>query len=113
MMRSTALTNILLALALVHGAWATSDAGDLEARVESLIRNASLGSTEVGVSIRDLDTGFGFCGPLNWDLNGQLAYPVLLEGRPGELHITYSWGGRQAIRYLCIDEHEIMGVLHD
>ena len=63
--------------------------------------------------IRDLDTGFGFCGPLNWDLNGQLAYPVLLEGRPGELHIAYSWGGRQAIRYLCIDEHEIMGVLHD
>ena len=59
----------------------------------------------------DLDTGFGFCGPLNWDLNGQLAYPVLLEGRPGELHIAYSWGGRQAIRYLCIDEQEIMGVL--
>ena len=63
--------------------------------------------------IRDLDTGFGFCGPFNWDLNGQLAYPVLLEGRPGELHIAYSWGGRQAIRYLCIDEHEIMGVLPD
>ncbi len=57
MMRFTALRNILLALALVNGAWASSHAGDLEARVESLIRNASLGSTEVGVSIRDLDTG--------------------------------------------------------
>jgi predicted neuraminidase len=59
--------------------------------------------------IRDLDTGFGFCGTANWSRNGQLAYPALLEGRPGELHIAYSWGGRAAIRYLCLQEEEILG----
>ena len=59
--------------------------------------------------IRDIDTGFGFCGPMNWDLNGQLAYPTLLEGRPGELHVAYSWAGRQAIRYLSLRETDILG----
>lgn len=59
--------------------------------------------------IRDLDTGFGFCGTANWSRNGQLAYPTLLEGRPGELHIAYSWAGRAAIRYLCLREDDILG----
>jgi predicted neuraminidase len=59
--------------------------------------------------IRDLDPGLGFCGTANWMANGQLAYPSLLEGRPGELHIAYSWAGRQAIRYLCLQEEEILG----
>lgn len=59
--------------------------------------------------IRDLDTGAGFCGEANWMLNGQLAYPSLLEGSDGDLHIAYSWGGRQAIRYICIHEHEVLG----
>ena len=60
--------------------------------------------------IRDLDTGFGFCGSLNWTLNGQLAYPTLIEGLPGELHVAYSWAGRQAIRYVCLNESDILGV---
>jgi len=59
--------------------------------------------------IRDLDHGLGFAGDQNWMLNGQLAYPSLLEGRPGELHLAYSWGGRQAIRYMCIDEQQVIG----
>ncbi len=59
--------------------------------------------------IRDIDTGFGFCGPMNWDLNGQLAYPTLIEGRPGELHVAYSWAGRQAIRYVTLRELEVIG----
>jgi predicted neuraminidase len=60
--------------------------------------------------IRDIDTGFGFCGTANWQLNGQLAYPTLIEGQPGELHIAYSWAGRAAIRYLCLQEDEILGM---
>ena len=60
--------------------------------------------------IRDIDAGFGFCGPANWRCNGQLAYPSILEGAPGELHIAYSWGGRAAIRYLCLQEADILGV---
>ena len=60
--------------------------------------------------IRDIDAGFGFCGTANWSSNGALAYPSLLEGKPGDLHIAYSWGGRAAIRYLCLSEAEILGV---
>ncbi len=60
--------------------------------------------------IRDIDYGYGFNGEANWMLNGQLAYPTLIEGIPGELHIAYSWAGRQAIRYMCINEREIMGL---
>ena len=60
--------------------------------------------------IRDIDTGFGFCGPRNWTLNGQLAYPSMVEGLPGELHVTYSWAGREAIRYVCLTEDDILGV---
>ena len=63
--------------------------------------------------IRDIDTGFGFSGSLNWTLNGQLAYPTLLEGQPGELHVAYSWAGRQAIRYVCLHESEILGAPED
>lgn len=59
--------------------------------------------------IRDLDTGFGFCGTANWQCNGQLAYPCLVEGQAGELHIAYSWAGRAAIRYLCLQESDILG----
>lgn len=59
--------------------------------------------------IRDIDSGFGFCGTANWHCNGQLAYPTILEGNPGELHIAYSWAGRAAIRYLCLHEEEILG----
>ena len=59
--------------------------------------------------IRDIDTGFGFCGPMNWDLNGQLAYPTLIEGLPGELHVAYSWAGRQTIRYVALRELEVIG----
>jgi predicted neuraminidase len=61
--------------------------------------------------IRDIDTGWGFCGSANGHRNGQLAYPTLLEGAPGDLHLAYSWAGRQAIRYLCVREEEILGVL--
>ena len=59
--------------------------------------------------IRDIDTGLGFCGTRNWHLNGQLAYPTLLEGNPGELHLAYSWEGREAIRYVCLEESTIIG----
>jgi len=59
--------------------------------------------------IRDIDTGAGFCGPANWQRNGQLAYPSVLAGQNDDLHIAYSWAGRAAIRYLCIQEADILG----
>ncbi len=60
--------------------------------------------------IRDIDHGDGFNGSANWHLNGQLAYPSIVEGLPGELHIAYSWAGRQAIRYVCLTEEQILGL---
>lgn len=69
-------------------------------------------SEDDGISwpwILDLDTGNGYAGVANWHLNGQLAYPTILEGLPGELHIAYSWAGRAAIRYVCIHEDQVMG----
>ncbi len=59
--------------------------------------------------IRDLDMAEGFCGLANWHLNSQNAYPTMIEGRPGELHLAYSWSGRRAIKYLCIQEIDILG----
>jgi predicted neuraminidase len=59
--------------------------------------------------VRDIDTGDGFSGSANWFLNGQLAYPSIVEGLPGELHIAYSWGNRAAIRYVMINEHNVLG----
>lgn len=61
--------------------------------------------------VRDIDYGDGFAGDANWFLNGQLAYPSILEGLPGELHIAYSWAGRQAIRYVCLLEEQILGLM--
>ena len=43
------------------------------------------------------------------DLNGQLAYPTLIEGLPGELNVAYSWAGRQTIRYVALRELEVIG----
>ena len=58
--------------------------------------------------IRNIDSGLGFCGTANWHLNGQLAYPTLSEGNPGELHLAYSWAGRTAIRYVFLNESDII-----
>jgi len=60
--------------------------------------------------IRDIDPGEGFCGAANEMCNGQLAYPTIVEGEPGELHIAYSWADRVAIRYLCLSEQAILGM---
>lgn len=60
--------------------------------------------------IRDIDHGEGFCGEANWIANGQLAYPSILEGKPGDLHLAYSWGNRAAIRYRLLREEDILGV---
>lgn len=59
--------------------------------------------------IRDIDYSQGFSGKANWHLNGQLAYPTIVEGPQGALHIAYSWGARAAIKYVCLRIEEIIG----
>ena len=61
--------------------------------------------------VRDLDQNNGFADEANWFLNGKLSYPSTLEGLLGELHIANYWAGRQAIRYLCLREEQILGIL--
>lgn len=63
--------------------------------------------------IRDIDHGEGFCGTANWFANGQLAYPCLVEGEPGDLHLAYSWANRAAIRYRLLREEDVLGVAPD
>jgi predicted neuraminidase len=58
--------------------------------------------------IRDIDAGLGFCGEANWHFNHHLAYPSIIEGLPGELHIAYSWANRAAIRYLCVRIEDLL-----
>lgn len=58
--------------------------------------------------MRDIDQGLGFCGTANWDQNAQLAYPTMVEGRSGELHVAYSWHDRVAIRYMYFNEQDII-----
>ena len=60
--------------------------------------------------VRDLDHGDNFAGDANWFLNGQLAYPSILEGSPVELQIAYSWADHQAITHLCLMEDQILGI---
>lgn len=59
--------------------------------------------------IRDIDRGDGYCGMANWHLNRQLAYPTLVEGAPGELHLAYSWADRSAIRYVSLMIGDVVG----
>ncbi len=59
--------------------------------------------------IRDIDYGQGFSGQANWHLNGQMAYPTIIEGNPGELHVAYSWGARAAIKYVCLSIEDVIG----
>ncbi len=59
--------------------------------------------------IRDIDYSQGYAGQANWQRNGQLAYPSIVEGDPGDLHIAYSWGARAAIKYVCLRIEEVVG----
>lgn len=60
--------------------------------------------------IRDLDQSLGFCGSENWFLNGRLGYPAIEEGPDGIIHVSYSWMNQSAIRYLRLEENDILGV---
>lgn len=59
--------------------------------------------------IRDIDAGLGYCGHANWHWNGQLAYPSIVEGEEGEIHLAYSWGNRAAIRHVSLHVNDLVG----
>ncbi|MEW5957853.1 MAG: sialidase family protein [Chloroflexota bacterium] len=57
--------------------------------------------------MRHLDTGDGFYGQENKKYNRCLAYPAILQTRDGRIHISYSFRGRQCIKYVCLQEEWI------
>jgi predicted neuraminidase len=57
--------------------------------------------------MRHIDTGDGFYGQENKKYNRCLAYPSILQTRDGRIHVSYSFRGRQCIKYVCIQEEWI------
>lgn len=58
---------------------------------------------------RIIEPGEGFSGPRN-DINNRCyEYPVILQGHDNKIHTAYSWGNRQCIKYVCMDESWIRG----
>jgi len=54
--------------------------------------------------MRHIDTSDGFFGQANQSLNRSLAYPSIMQGQDGRIHISYSYSDRQCIKYVCIQE---------
>jgi len=57
---------------------------------------------------RVVDLGDGFCGSaqteIGADMNRALAYPTIAQDESGQLHLAYSYRGRQCIKYVRMDE---------
>lgn len=54
--------------------------------------------------MRNLDTGDGFFGIANKNLNRCLAYPSIFQSKDETIHVSYSYYGRQCIKYVRFQE---------
>ena len=54
--------------------------------------------------MRNLDTGDGFFGAANKELNRCLAYPSIFQSKDETIHVSYSFLGRQCIKYVRFTE---------
>ncbi len=54
--------------------------------------------------MRHIDASDGFFGEANKSLNRPLAYPSVFQARDGQIHVSYSYRGRQCIKYVRINE---------
>lgn len=54
--------------------------------------------------MRHLDTGDGFFGIQNKELNRCLAYPSIFQSTDKTIHVSYSYLGRQCIKYVRFQE---------
>jgi predicted neuraminidase len=68
--------------------------------------------------MRHVDPGDGFFGDANEPLNRVCAYPSVVAGADGEIHVAYSYRGRQCIKYVRVtedwirDEADWVGAAH-
>lgn len=58
---------------------------------------------------RIVENGEGFVGPWNDINNRRYGYPVVMQGKGGQIHVAYSWGSRTMIKHVCFDEAWIRG----
>jgi predicted neuraminidase len=54
--------------------------------------------------MRHIDPGDGFFGSANEDGNRVCAYPTVVAGPEGEIHVAYSYRGRQCIKYVRVTD---------
>lgn len=58
---------------------------------------------------RVLEPADGFTGEANKKLNHTYHYPCIMQGRNGDIHVCYTWHGRDTIMYHRISEAWIRG----
>jgi predicted neuraminidase len=54
--------------------------------------------------MRHIDPGDGFLGAENEAANRGCAYPTVVQGPDGAIHVAYSYRGRQCIKYVGVTE---------
>lgn len=59
--------------------------------------------------MRHLDTGDNFAGEANKRLNRENSYPCLLQSKDGRLHASYTYAGRQCIKYVSVPVSWVTG----
>lgn len=59
---------------------------------------------------RVIEPGDGYQGENNWQLNHAYHYPCIIQSRDGDIHVSYTWHGRECIMYHRINEEWITGV---
>ena len=58
---------------------------------------------------RVIEPGEGFEGRYNDINNRRYEYPVMTQTADGRIHVAYSFGNRENIKYVCVDEAWIRG----
>lgn len=58
---------------------------------------------------RILEPGDGYTGDANRHLNNIYHYPSIMQSRNGDIHVSYTWHGRECIMYHRITEDWIKG----
>lgn len=58
---------------------------------------------------RIVEPGEGFVGPFNDINNRRYEYPVIMQGKDEDIHVAYTWGNRDLIKYVCINEDWVRG----
>lgn len=58
---------------------------------------------------RVIEPGDGYAGSENKHLNHTYHYPCIMQSRDGDIHVAYTWHGRDCIMYHRINEEWIKG----